>query len=79
MVIVLSIYIHPIYEFCYVIESTPKKKKRFMLLSIIYAYSKFLLFKISKVERKSTHIQNGVSQSPRLWTCFFSYFYQVLH
>lgn len=66
-------------SFVMLLNLPQKKKKRFMLLSIIYAYSKFLLFKISKVERKSTHIQNGVSQSPRLWTCFFSYFYQVLH
>ena len=28
----------------------------------------FLLFKKCKVERKSTHIQNGVSQSPRVLT-----------
>lgn len=66
-------------SFVMLLNLPQKKRKRFMLLSIIYAYSKFLLFKISKVERKSTHIQNGVSQSPRLWTCFFSYFYQVLH
>ena len=36
----------------------PKKRKKIM----------FLLFKKSKVERKSTHIQNGVSQSPRVLT-----------
>lgn len=66
-------------SFVMLLNLPQKKRKRFMLLSIIYAYSKFFLFKISKVERKSTHIQNGVSQSPRLWTCFFSYFYQVLH
>ena len=46
----------------------PKKKKNYVIKHKKICNSKFLLFKKCKVERKSTHIQNGVSQSPRVLT-----------
>ena len=46
----------------------PKKKKIYVIKHKKYAIASFYYLKKSKVERKSTHIQNGVSQSPRVLT-----------